>query len=177
MSDLIPIQIIENKIYVIRGHKVMIDTDLADLYEVETGALNRAVKRNIERFPKDFMFQLSNEEWENLKCQIGISKKEYGGRRFNPYVFTEQGVAMLSSVLKSKRAIAVNVQIMRTFVKLREIALINKDTAQRLDELEKTVITLAKDTNSDIQEVFRQLRNLTEITKPTETKGIGFKAD
>jgi len=177
MSGIIPIQIIENKIFVIRGHKVMLDSDLAVLYDVETKALNRAVKRNLERFPNDFMFQLTNEEWENLRCQIGTSKTEYGGRRYSPYVFTEHGVLMLSNLLNSKKAVAVSIQIMRTFVKLREIALINKDTAQRLDELEKTVITLAKDTQTDIQDIFRQLRNLAEITKPSQTGQIGFKSD
>ena len=118
MNDLAQIQ---NLIYVIRGHRVMLDSDLAMLYEVETKNLNRAVKRNIERFPENFMFQLTEEEREacKVRCQIVTSPKG-GGRQYLPYVFTEQGVAMLSSVLNSKRAIQINVQIMRTFVKLRE---------------------------------------------------------
>jgi len=172
-NELVPIVIIENKIFVIRGQKVMLDSDLAQLYEVETKRINEAVKRNIDRFPKDFMFQLNDDEWNILRSQIVTFDKVI--RKYKPYVFTEHGVLMLSSVLNSKRAIAVNIQIMRVFTKLREIALINKDTAQRLDELEKTVITLAKDTQIDIQEIFQQLRNLTEITNTPDTKQIGFK--
>lgn len=105
MDKLIPIEIIENKIFIIRGQKVMLDRDLAQLYEVETKDLNRAVKRNIERFPEKFMFQLTNEEWKNLRCQIGTANKKISMIRSNPYVFTEHGTLMLSSVLNSKRAI------------------------------------------------------------------------
>jgi len=173
MSELVPIQVIENKIYSIRGKKVMLDSDLSELYEVQTKVLNQAVKRNIDRFPEDFMFQITDEEWEILKSQFVTSS--WGGKRKLPQVFTEYGILMLSSVLNSEKAIQVNIQIIRIFSKLREIALINKETAQRLDELEKTVIMLAKDTKTDIQEIFRQLRNLTEITKPEKPKHIGFK--
>ena len=119
MKDLIPIERIEKRILLLRGQKVMLDTDLAELYGVETGALKRAVKRNRERFPEDFMFELTFQEVGILRCQIGTSS--WGGQRFLPYAFTEQGVAMLSSVLKSKRAVQVNIEIMRAFVKLREI--------------------------------------------------------
>jgi hypothetical protein len=189
MTDgLIPIQIIENKIFVIRGQKVMLDSDLAILYGVETFNLNKAVKRNINRFPKDFMFQLTDEEWKTLRSQIamsneenkslifhfGISKEKRGGRRFNPYVFTEQGVAMLSSVLKSERAIVVNVQIMRTFVKLREMVLTHAELSKQLKELESTFISYAKQNNADVEEVFRQLAYLHDITKPNQ---IGFKTE
>ncbi len=174
-NELVPIQIIENKIFVIRGQRVMLDSDLAILYEVETKRINEAVRRNTDRFPADFMFQLTDDEWNILRSQIATFDKVI--RKYKPYVFTEHGVLMLSSVLNSKRAVAVNIQVVRVFTKLREIALINKDTAQRLDELEKTVITLAKDTQTDIQEIFRQLRNLTEITKTPDTKQIGFKID
>ncbi len=132
MSNLLQ-QKISKKIYFIRDHKVMLDSDLAELYEVETGALNRAIRRNIVRFPSDFMFQLNKAEADNLRCQIGMANM----RRFLPYVFTEQGVAMLSSVLKSERAALVNVEIMRTFVRLREILLSNQDLAQKLKYLEK----------------------------------------
>lgn len=177
MPDIMPIEIIENKIYVIRGHKVMLDSDLANLYEVPTHRLNEAVKRNIERFPDNFMFQLTNEEWETLISQIAISKEGKGGRRFNPYVFTEHGVLMLSNVLNSKKAIAVSIQIINVFVKLRQTALVNKDLAQRLDELEHTVITMSKDTRADINEIFRQLKNLTEITKPSKSGQVGFKTE
>ncbi len=121
MKELISVEIIERKILLIRGHKVMLDADLAELYEVETFNLNKAVKRNIDRFPEDFMFQLSKEEAASLRFQIGMSKTEgRGGRRYLPYVFTEQGVAMLSTVLNSERAVKVNIEIMRTFVRLRK---------------------------------------------------------
>jgi hypothetical protein len=172
MSALMPIEVIEHKIFVIRGQRVMIDRDLAELYGVKTFVLNQAVKRNIGRFPQDFMFQLTDDEWEVLISQIVISNEGRGGRRFNPYVFTEQGVAMLSSVLKSERAIAVNVQIIRTFVKLREFAITHKELAIRLNELEKIFISYAKDNNTNIEEIFKQLAYLTDITKPEK---IGFK--
>ncbi len=181
MTNIVPIEIIENKIYVIRNLNVMMDSDLAELYGVETSALNRAVKRNTERFPEDFMFQLKKEELENLRCQFGISRKEYGGRRYNPYVFTEQGVAMLSSVLNSKRAIAVNVQIMRTFVKIRQMVLTHNELAKQLNELEQRFIEYAKDTNIDLKEhdqkfdeIFKCLQYLTEIHKPGQ---IGFNTN
>ena len=168
-DNLIPVQIIENKIFIIRGQKVMLDKDLANLYEVETRALNQAVKRNIERFPEDFMFQLTKEEFEILKSQFVTSS--WGGVRKMPFVFTEQGVSMLSSVLNSKRAIAVNVQIMRTFVKIRELALTNKDLTQRLNEMEKRFIEYARDMNVNIEDIYRHLNHLTDITRPQK---IGF---
>jgi hypothetical protein len=136
MKALIPAEVIERKIYLIRGQKVMLDNDLAKLYKVETRTLIQAVKRNTERFPLDFMFQLNNQEVISLRSQFVISKTGRGGRRYLPYVFTEQGVAMLSSVLNSDRAIEVNIQIMRAFVKLREMIASNKELAKRLDELE-----------------------------------------
>lgn len=129
---VIPVENIANRIYLIRGQKVMLDSDLADLYGVETGALVRAVKRNSNRFPEDFSFQLNDVEFENLKCQFGISS--WGGRRYPPYAFTEQGVSMLSSVLRSARAAEVNVAIIRTFVKLREILATNKELARKIEE-------------------------------------------
>ena len=142
-------------VFLVRGEKVLHDADLAMLYGVETGALNRAVKRNIVRFPTDFMFQMTAGEWENLRCQIGISsslgatstrgalrpppanKKTHGGLRFRPYVFTEHGIAMLSSVLRSPRAAEVNIAIMRTFVQLRRLMDSNRDLARRIDALEQ----------------------------------------
>ncbi len=120
MKALVPVEIIEKKIILIRGEKVIPDADLAELYGVETKMLVRAVKRNMDRFPADFMFQLTKDEFENLRIQIGTSSR-WGGRRYLPYVFTEQGVAMLSSVLQSERAVKVNIAIMRTFVKLRQM--------------------------------------------------------
>ena len=120
MSALVPRERIEQTILLVRGHRVMLDIDLAQLYGVTVGRLNEAVKRNADRFPSDFTFQLTKQEFENLKSQIAISSSKWGGRRHAPYAFTEQGVAMLSSVLRSKRTIEVNIAIMRTFVRLRE---------------------------------------------------------
>jgi hypothetical protein len=148
-------QKISQKIYFIRDHKVMIDSDLAELYEVKTGALNRAVQRNANRFPSDFMFQLTELEADNLRCQIGIANK----RRFLPYVFTEQGVAMLSSVLKSEKAAQVNVEIMRTFVKLREILLSNQDLAQKLKHLENKYDVQFKAVFDAIRELMNPIRS------------------
>jgi hypothetical protein len=134
-EDLVPQEIIESRIFLIKGKKVMLDRDLATLYEVTTGNLNRAVRRNLDRFPEDFMFQLTNQEVKNLIFQFGTSR--WGGTRKLPYAFTENGVAMLSSILNSKRAIQVNIQIMRTFTRLREMMTSHKDLARRLDDLEK----------------------------------------
>ena len=135
-GTLIPSERIERAILLVRNQKVMLDADLAALYGVETKVLVRAVKRNSERFPTDFMFQLSSEEFDDLRCRFGTSSS-WGGRRYAPYAFTEQGVAMLSGVLRSPRAVAVNIEIMRTFVRLREILATHGELARRLDELEK----------------------------------------
>lgn len=155
-SKNISIEVVATKIMLVRGRKVMLDRDLAVLYGVKTFNLNKAVKRNIERFPEDFMFQLSKEECSNLIFQNGISS--WGGRRHLPYAFTEQGVAMLSSILKSKRAIWVNISIMRTFVKLREILLTHKELAKKLEELEKKYQLH----ESDIQLIFEAIKKLLE---------------
>ncbi|MCC6342397.1 MAG: ORF6N domain-containing protein [Bryobacterales bacterium] len=134
----IPVEMIQRKIYLIRDKKVMLDTDLAKLYAVETSHLNRAVKRNMERFPEDFMFQLNAEDVEALRCQFGISKRKgRGGRRYFPFVFTEHGVAMLSSVLKSKKAIQLNVLIVRAFISLREMMAGREDLVNRMEALER----------------------------------------
>ena len=139
-KEIILIERIGHLIFVFREQKVMLDSDLADLYGVSTGHLNRAVKRNAGRFPPDFMFQLSTEEVHFLKCQFGISKPGRGGRRRStPFAFTEQGIAMLSSVLNSERAIKVNIAIMRAFVKLRETLETNSELARKFSELEKRV--------------------------------------
>ena len=135
MNEIISQDIIEQKIFVIRGQKVMLDRDLAALYEVETKILNKAVRRNFERFPSDFMFQLTRDEFDNLKFQFGTSS--WGGTRKLPLVFTENGVAMLSTVLNSKRAIQVNIQIMRTFTKIRKMLASNASLARKLKSLEK----------------------------------------
>ena len=137
MNEIIPQEIIEKKIFLIRGHKVMLDKDLATLYGVTTGNLNKAVSRNIDRFPDDFMIQLTDEEFKNLIFQFGISS--WGGTRKLSRVFTEQGIAMLSSVLKSKRAIHVNIAIMRVFVKLKEILSTHKELSGKLTELENKI--------------------------------------
>ena len=169
MNELVQIQ---NLIYVIRGQRVMLDSDLAMLYEVETKLLNRAVKRNITRFPKHFMFQLTKTEWENLRYQNGTFKNDI--RKYLPYAFTEQGVAMLSSVLRSEKAIQINIQIMDTFVAMRKWAIENKEIAQRLAELEHYFIQHCKDNQSDIRELREAIDLLIDKTKPAK---IGFKTD
>ena len=168
MSDLIQIQ---NLIYEIRGCKVMLDSDLAKLYGVETFNLNKAVKRNLSRFPKDFMFQLTKTEYDSLIFQIGISNSKRGGRRFMPYVFTEQGVAMLSSVLQSEQAISINIQIMRTFVQIKQFALENKELTKRFQELEQYFINYCKDNEKDKQQIYEAIDLLMDRTKPSK---IGF---
>ena len=168
MNELIQIQ---DLIYTVRGQKVMLDSDLAQLYGVLTKNLNKAVKRNIERFPQDFMFQLTKEEFQNLRFQNGTSKSTHGGRRFMPYVFTEQGVAMLSSVLESKQAIAVNIQIMRTFVQVKLFALEHKDLTKRFAELEQYFMQYCKDNETDKQKIYEAIDLLMDRTKPSK---IGF---
>ena len=163
------LKLITRRIYLTRGHKVMLDSDLAALYDVETFNLNKAVKRNGEHFPEDFMFQLSKEETERLRFQIGMSKSGRGGRRSFPYAFTEQGVAMLSSVLHSKRAIMVNVAIMRTFVRLRTIIASHSGLFRKVEELEKKY-----DKNFKI--VFEAIYKLMEPEEPPKQQQVGFKA-
>lgn len=167
-KNLIPIQ---NLIYEIREQRVMLDSDLAELYEVETKNLNKAVKRNSERFPEFFMFQLTEEEWAALRFQIGTSKEGKGGRRYLPFVFTEQGVSMLSSVLNSKKAIQINIQIMVTFVRLREFALTNKELSIRISELEKYFTQYARENNTEVEKINQTINYLISITKPSK---IGF---
>jgi hypothetical protein len=136
-QQLVPTEVVERRIFVIRGQKVMLDSHLAELYEVPTYRLNEAVKRNRRRFPVDFMFQITRREAESLTSQTAMSKPGRGGRRTLPYVFTEQGVAMLSTVLNSERAITVNIAIMRAFVRLRELIATHKDLAERIASIEK----------------------------------------
>jgi flagellar capping protein FliD len=176
-------------VFLIRGEKVLLDADLAMLYGVDTGALNRAVKRNIERFPEDFMLRLTLEEWGNLKCQIGISNSPstsvkvkklgnirsqivfstaHGGRRAIPYAFTEQGVAMLSSVLRSQRAVEVNIAIMRTFVQLRRLMDSNRDLARRIEAMETRY-------DEQFSQVFDAIKQLISEDKTRKAKQpIGF---
>jgi hypothetical protein len=165
MKALMPVVLIEQKIYLMRGLKVMLSTDLADLYGVEPKVLVQTLKRNQDRFPDDFMFQLTKEEFLNLKSQIVTSS--WGGlRRAMPYAFTEQGVAMLSGVLNSKRAVQVNIAIMRAFVKLREMISSNKELAKKLQELEKKY-------DMQFKVVFDAIRELMKHPEPKQKK-IGF---
>jgi hypothetical protein len=165
----IPVELIERRIYLIRGHKLMLDADLAELYGVETKVLTRAVRRNIERFPEDFMFQLSAAEFANLRFQFGTSSS-WGGRRYRPYAFTEQGVAMLSSVLHSKRAVQVNIGIMRAFVRLREMLAAHKDLARKLDKMEKKY-------DAQFRVVFDAIRKLMNPPPEKPLRPIGFRID
>lgn len=164
---------ITNKIYHIRGQKVMLDSDLAELYNVETKKLNQAINRNIERFPEDFMFQLTDTEFQSLRFQIGTSKR--GGRRYAPYVFTEHGVLMLSSVLNSPQAIQVNIQIMRIFSKIRSMLLDNTELRLEIEKIKGKLDN--QDKNMEI--VFRYLDELLEAkyNPPPPRKRIGYKAD
>jgi len=158
--SLVPVEIIQNKIYLIRGRKVMLDRDLAELYGVETRRLNEQVKRNLKRFPLDFMYQLTKEEAGNWMSQIAISNKERMGIRKMPYVFTEQGVAMLSSVLNSDRAIAVNIQIMRVFTELREMMASHKDLARKIEDLERKFQEKFQEHDKKIILVFNAIKEL-----------------
>ncbi|HAZ10307.1 MAG TPA: DNA-binding protein [Candidatus Omnitrophica bacterium] len=170
MGELVPEEVIERKIFMIRGHKVMLDRDLAELYGVETRVLNQAVRRNIDHFPEDFMLSLTREEILNLSQIVISSKIKHAPSVF---VFTEQGVAMLSSVLNSKRAVHVNIQIMRAFVKLRQILFMNKELAHKLAELERKI----GKHDADIQAIFEAIRRLA-APQPVKSKPqIGFKSD
>lgn len=165
---------IEKRIFVIRGRQVMLDEDLADLYGVETRILVQQVKRNSKRFPADFMFQLSKAEAEALRSQIVISNEGRGGRRYSPYVFTEQGVAMLSGVLRSDRAIAVNIEIMRAFVELRRAAGSFEALQKRLDQLELDIGARLSEHDDQLRQIFEALRQL--IAPPPKAKRpVGFR--
>jgi len=173
--QLVLVQRVERRILLIRGEKVMLDSDLAALYGVSTGALNQAVRRNPERFPSDFMFQLTEQELESWRSQTTasslisqsvISKGRRGGRRHVPFAFTEQGVAMLSSVLRSRRAIQVNIAIMRAFVRLRQLLATHKDVARKLEELERRY-------DRRFKVVFVAIRELIARTEPAKRR-IGF---
>ena len=149
----------------------MLDSDLADLYEVPTKRLNEAVKRNLARFPKHYMFQLTNEEFESLRSQFATSNKTRGGRRYMPYVFTEQGVAMLSTVLNSEKAIQINIKIIDTFVQMRQWALDNKELTKRVADIENYLMNYAKDNNKEIEKIYEAIDLLMDRTKPRK---IGF---
>ncbi len=168
MQMAVPMEVIEDKIFFIRGEKVMLDADLAKLYGVETKVLLQAVKRNIDRFPADFMFQLTNQELAILRSQI-VTSSPWGGRRYPPYAFPEQGVAMLSSVLNSPRAIKVNIEIIRTFVRLRQMLASNAELSGKLKELEKKY-------DAQFRVVFDAIRSLMTPPEPKMQK-IGFRAE
>jgi hypothetical protein len=166
MTTLVPIERIANKIYLIRSVKVMLDRDLAELYGVETKVLKQAVRRNIDRFPADFMFEMTNTEFEDWRSQFVTSKRDKMGLRYKPMAFTEQGVAMLSSVLRSKRAIQVNVQIMRAFTQLRKMLSTHEDLKRKIESMEKKY-------DQQFQIVFEAIKQLlSEEDKPK--KKIGF---
>ena len=174
------LQIIQNRICEIRGYKVMLDFDLAGMYQVETKVLNQSVKRNINRFPCDFMFQLTSEEWKNLKSQIVTSKQnkeKRGGTRYLPFAFTEQGVAMLSSVLNSPLAIEVNISIMRAFLAIRNYMLLQTNISQEMEELWKAVNDLSEDNQKEFDDIYIALAELADKHK-NESKPrnpIGFQ--
>ena len=165
MNNLIPVERIENKIYLIRGQKVMLDYDLAILYAIETKQLKRQVRRNTSRFPGDFMFQLSKEEYYSLRCQFGTLKKGQH-QKYLPYAFTEQGIAMLSSVLNSEMAVQVNIQIMRTFTKLRQILASHGELRRKIESMEKRY-------DQQFKVVFDAIKALIDPERPKRRK-IGF---
>ena len=166
-GSVIPLERIERAILLIRGEKVMLDSDLAELYGIETGALNRAVKRNASRFPADFMFQITPEEAEILKCQIGISSSGHGGRRRSlPFAFTEHGALMLANVLNSERAAQTSVQVVRAFVRLRQMLVSNAELSRKLDAMEKKY-------DSQFKVVFDAIRQLMSPAD-TRRREIGF---
>jgi hypothetical protein len=165
MNTIVSADLVASRIYEIRGKRVMLDKDLAMLYKVRTKNLNKAVKRNIERFPEDFMFQLTKEEVANLRFQFGTSS--WGGRRYLPVVFTQEGVAMLSSVLNSKRAVLVNIQIMRAFVSLRRIGLTYVGLKRRIEDMEKKY-------DKQFAMVFEAIKQLLEPPSVKEKPPIGF---
>ena len=162
--------IIKQRIFIIRGHKVMLDRDLAEIYQVPTKSLNLAVRRNVSRFPNDFMFKVTEDDYSSLRFQFETSKIGRGGTRYLPYVFTEHGVAMLSSVLNSERAIQMNILIIRVFIKIKELILSNKDLEIRVGEVEKKQKEQG-DILANVHEVVRQL-----VEEPVKPKGkIGFQ--
>lgn len=176
-----PVQaLIGSRIFVLREQRVMLDSDLAELYGVQTKVLVQAVKRKLERFPADFMFQLEKQDFAALRSQFVTSSSTHGGRRTAPYAFTEQGVAMLSSVLNSPRAIAINIEIMRTFVRVRELANTHGELAERLNELEEKTEALALQqdnfahtTRAQLKQVFEAIRQLMTPPEPSK-RPIGF---
>jgi phage regulator Rha-like protein len=172
----VPMELIEHRIYVMRGQKVMLDSDLAELYQVATGNLNLAVRRNASRFPEDFMFQLTQEEFENLRLQFATSSSGYGGRRYLPYAFTEHGVAMLSSVLNSERAVQMNILIVRAFVKLRELLATHKELARQIGQIEAAQKQQARTQQQQASILVSVVEDIQKLKNPPVTRAIGFVA-
>ncbi len=187
-KSIVPVENIEQLIYIIRGRKVILDQDLAALYGVETGHFNRAIKRNQKRFPEDFAFELTKEEWENLICQIGISSfnrtnlkfqngtssSNWGGRRKLPMTFTEYGVAMASNLLKSERAIEVSVEIVRAFIRLRHVLASHKEITKDLKEVKEFMIKHSHKTDKEFKRVWNAIDKLINPPPPKEVRRIGF---
>ncbi|MEK7137384.1 MAG: ORF6N domain-containing protein [Patescibacteria group bacterium] len=170
MTDIIPIESIEMKILIIRGQKVILDSDLAELYGVTTARLNEQVKRNRSRFPEDFVFRLNKNEFDNLISHFATSRLKWGGRRKLPLVFTEHGAVMAANVLSSPRAVAVSIQVVRTFVRLREILATHKDLARKLAELEEKY-------DEQFAVVFEAIRQLMTPVEPEKKGKIGFRLE
>ncbi len=171
----VPVELVERRIYLIRGEKVMIDSDLADLYQVPTKSLNLAVRRNADRFPEDFMFQLSKDEYENLRLQFETSSSGYGGRRYLPYAFTEHGVAMLSAVLNSDRAVQMSIVIVRAFVRMRQLLATHKDLARRIEQLEARQKSYGRTLAQHDTVLVQVVQDIQRIKHPPQTRAIGFR--
>ena len=170
----VPVHVIERRIYLIRGQRVMLDSDLAELYRVETRALVQSVKRNIERFPEDFMFQLTTEEAESMRSQTVIASKR--NIRYQPYAFTEHGVAMLSAVLKSDRAVRMSIFIVRAFVQLRELLATNKELARKVEQLEAAQKQQARTQQQHAAILVSVVQDIQKLKNPPVTRAIGFIA-
>jgi phage regulator Rha-like protein len=177
----VPAELIERRIYVIRGQKVMLDSDLAELYQVPTKRLNEAVRRNLDRFPEDFMFQLTSQEAQALASQFAVSNlrsqfatSSYGGRRYLPYAFTEHGVAMLSSLLNSQRAVQMNILIVRAFVKLRELLATHKELARKIEQIEATQKQQARTQQQHASILVSVVEDIQKLRNPPTTRAIGF---
>lgn len=174
--SLIPVEQIERIIYVIRDYRVMLDKDLAKLYGVTTKNLNKAVSRNRKRFPEDFMFQLTKNEWNILRFQIGTSSGGYGGRRYLPYVFTEHGVVMLANVLRSERAALVSIEVVRAFIRLRQALVSHQQLTKEVVELKSFVLKHAQKSDQEFRRVWKAIEKLA-MPPPKEQPRIGFKLD
>jgi phage regulator Rha-like protein len=168
--ELVPNDSIEDAIYEVRGRKVMLDSDLADLYGVETRRLNEQVKRNTDRFPEDFVFQLTEEEWENLRSQIATSSSGHGGRRYPPFAFTEHGAVMLASVLNTPVAVKASIQVVRAFNRMRHFLSLQHELAEKLDRLED----LVGEHDEKISLIFQAIRELMQPEEDEDKKRIGF---